>query len=105
MSDDDKPETRKNPDKDCQVAVKPQDPEEARSSALDGLQAHAVGFDPSRPVATSPPPVEMVTGVPDLPLLSDREREAQTREAQEDAAASTGGGATDSTTPDPEKNE
>ena len=92
MTDEDKPKRRENPDKDCRVAVEPHDPEAARSDAQAGLAAHAVGFNPSRPVATSPPPTSMLTGVPDLPLLNDRERAAQ-------AAAATGGGATGATEP------
>ncbi len=104
MSDQDKPQNRKNPDKACQPAVEPLAPEEARSDAQSGLPAHAVGFDPSRPVATSPPPVEMLSGTPDLPLLSDHERDRMKEDA-EDAAASTGGGGSDAATPDPKKNE
>lgn len=96
MIDQDEPETQDGPDESCQVAVEPNEPGGARTDAQAGLPAHAVGFDPSRPVATSAPPPELQTGVPDLPLLNDREREAQA----EAAAASTGGGGTDATEPE-----
>ncbi len=99
MTDEDKPKRRKNPDKECKPAVEPHEPEVARSDAQAGLAGHAVGFDPSRPVATSPPPTSLLTGVPDLPLLSEREQDRQKEEAEE-AGASTGGGGTDAAKPD-----
>ncbi len=91
----DRPESREEPDEACQPAVEPHPPEEARSDAQSGLPAHATGFDPSRPVATSSPPVSAMTGVPDLPMLNEDERRRQN-----EAAASTGGGATDAAVPE-----